>query len=205
MNNQEIEVKFYLTDMARFRSRVSKAGAGLITARVHEVNLRFDTPDRHLTRDHRVLRLRKDDAFRMTYKGPAQAGQAVAVRQEIEFEVSSFEAAQNLLEALGYQVSVMYEKYRTTFSLLNAEVVLDELPYGNFVEIEAPDVQTVQKLAGMLDLAWEARISDSYLTLFEHLKSKQTISAKHLAFAEFKGITVQPVDLGISAGDSRED
>jgi adenylate cyclase, class 2 len=204
MNNQEIEAKFYLTDMARFRSRVSKAGAGLITARVHEVNLRFDTPDRHLTRDHRVLRLRKDDGFRMTYKGPAQAGQAVAVRQEIEFEVSSFEAAQNLLEALGYEVSVMYEKYRTTFSLLDAEVVLDELPYGNCVEIEAPDVQTVQKLAGMLDLDWEARISDSYLTLFERLKTKQGLSATNLAFAEFEGITIQPVDLGISAGDLSE-
>ena len=30
-----------------------------------------------------------------------------------------------------------YEKYRETFTLEGAEIVLDELPVGNFMEIEA--------------------------------------------------------------------
>jgi adenylate cyclase, class 2 len=201
LNNQEIEVKFYLTDMAGFRSRVAKAGAGLVTARVHEVNLRFDTPSHDLAGQHRVLRLRKDDIYRLTYKGPAQAGQPVAVRQEIEFEVSDFQAAQDLLGALGYEVSVMYEKYRTTFHLMHAEVVLDELPYGDFVEIEAPDVATVEKLADLFELDWEARISESYLALFDRLKTNRALTVQNLTFAELNGMTFEPADLGIRAGD----
>jgi adenylate cyclase, class 2 len=201
MNDQEVEVKFYLSDMAGFRARVAKAGAGLVTARVHEVNLRFDTPDRSLTRQHRVLRLRKDDLNHLTYKGPAQEGQSVTVRQEIEFEVSDFEAAQKLLAALGYEVSVTYEKYRTTYQLQNAEIVLDELPFGDFVEIEAPDAQSVQRLADFLDLDWDARISDSYLALFERLKTERGIHADNLSFSELGGITIAPADLGVFPGD----
>jgi adenylate cyclase, class 2 len=201
MNGQEIEVKFYLDDLAAFRARVAKAGAGLVTPRVHELNLRYDTPERTLTRQQRVLRLRQDDRSRITYKGPAEAGQAVAVRQEIEFEVSDFEAAQHMLSALGYEVSVMYEKYRTTFLLDTAEVVLDELPYGNFVEIEAPDSATVQRLADSLNLNWEVRITDSYLALFERLKANRGIPAQNLSFEELEGIAISSEDLGVQPAD----
>ena len=30
----------------------------------------------------------------------------------------------------------MYEKYREAFDLNDLEIVLDEMPYGNFVELE---------------------------------------------------------------------
>jgi adenylate cyclase, class 2 len=204
-NGQEIEVKFYLADLAGFRTKVAKARATLVSERVYEINLRFDTPGRELTHDHRVLRLRKDDHIRLTYKGPAQEGQTVAVRQEIEFGVSDFDAAKQLLEALGYEVSVMYEKYRTTFRFENAEVVLDELPYGNFVEIEAPNPKAVQRLANGLELDWEARISDSYLALFERLKISRAIQADHLVFKELEGLTIDPIDLGVLPGDRSKD
>jgi adenylate cyclase, class 2 len=203
-NGQEIEVKFYLADIERFRENAVKAGAELITARVYELNLRFDTPQRDLTQQRRVLRLRKDDNNRITYKGPGKEDQLVAVRQEIEFQVSDFDAAQQLLEALGYEVSIRYEKYRTTFHLMNAEVVLDELPYGNFVEIEAPDGETVQRVAEYLKLDWEARIIDNYLGLFERLKTNLGISADNLSFAELEEGSYSAADLGVKAGDRAE-
>jgi len=53
-----------------------------------------------------------------------------------------------VFEALGYAVYMMYEKYRTTFRLDNLEVVLDELPYGNFVEIEGLTVKAFNRLPG---------------------------------------------------------
>jgi adenylate cyclase, class 2 len=200
-NGQEIEVKFYLADIERFRENAVKAGAELITARVYELNLRFDTPQRDLTQQRRVLRLRKDDNNRITYKGPGKEDQLVAVRQEIEFQVSDFDAAQQLLEALGYEVSIRYEKYRTTYHLMNAEVVLDELPYGNFVEIEAPDGETVQRVAEYLKLDWEVRIIDNYLGLFERLKTKLGISAHNLSFAELEEGSFSAADLGVKPGD----
>ena len=72
MNNQsqEIETKFYLRNRHNFEEKLISLKAELVQPRVHELNLRFDTPDRTLTREKRVLRLRQDDQARMTYKGP---------------------------------------------------------------------------------------------------------------------------------------
>jgi adenylate cyclase class 2 len=137
-DNQEQEAKFFLTRLPALEVRLKDAGARLKHARVFESNLRFDLPDGSLTRQRQVLRLRQDERIRLTYKGPMEAGREVSARTEIEVEVSSFDNTRVLLEALGYRVSVMYEKYRTTYDLGSCEVTLDEMPYGDFAEIEGP-------------------------------------------------------------------
>ena len=59
-----------------------------------------------------MLRLRRDSSVRLTYKGPGKTIDGVHLRKEIEFAASDFDAAQAFLEALGYQVQMIYEKYR---------------------------------------------------------------------------------------------
>jgi adenylate cyclase, class 2 len=201
MENQEIESKFYLLDLNAFEQRLKANDAELVQPRVFEVNLRFDTPDGQLKRGQRVLRLRQDSAIHLTYKGPAQAGQVVAVREEIEFEASDFQKARQFLEALGYQVVVTYEKYRTTYDLAGAHITLDEMPYGTFSEIEAPDVETVQTLSHRLGLDWDARISASYMELFERLKKNRQKAFKNLSFEELKGGDYSFEDLGVKPAD----
>ncbi len=201
MNDQEIEAKFYLSKPDLFLQHLEQAGAEPGKPRVREINLRFDTPGRALSSRGQVLRLRQDSVARMTYKGPAEPGQSVAVRREIEFQVSDLAAAEKLLQALGYEVMVMYEKYRATYHLSGAEITLDEMPYGNFCEIEAPDAETIRQLAGQLGLDWEARINASYLDLFTRLKTTRNLQAKHLSFAELAGQTFSPEDLSVRASD----
>ena len=195
--DQEIEVKFLVRDLKVIEERLIALGASRSAERVRETNLRFDTPEGELTRRHQVLRLRQDAGAVMTFKGPAQAGESVSVRQEIEFEVSDFGAAQRLLEALGYVVSVIYEKYRTTYSLGALEVVLDEMPFGSFLEIEGPDSASIQRLAEDLRLDWPARSSASYLALFNQLRAARSLSAQNLTFAELAGVNAAPEDLGL--------
>lgn len=201
MENQEIEVKFFVQDPTAYRKRIEAAGGALEIARVHEENLRFDSPDRALSSAHRVLRLRQDDQSVMTYKGPAQSGSAVSVRQEIEFTVSDFLKARQLLEALGYQVMLMYEKFRTTWGLEGVHVTLDEMPYGTFTEIEGPTAEQVQAIAGRLGLAWEARINASYIELFERFKKNRGVDWRDLSFANFAGSACRPEELGVNPGD----
>jgi adenylate cyclase, class 2 len=197
----ETEIKFYLEDLPGFEKRLQSLGAECINARILETNLRFDTLAGTLSRSRQVLRLRKDAENRLTYKGPARPGEEVSIRKEIEFSVSSFEAAQHFLEALGYQVSVIYEKYRTTYQMDIVEVVLDELPYGNFVEIEGPDVKAVQVAALLLKLDWSTRCTDSYLGLFTQLCEHEGLQAKNLTFDEFEGYSFSAADLGLKPGD----
>ncbi len=200
-SDQEIEVKFYLLRLAALEKRIQAAGGVLVQERVHEINLRFDLPDGSLSTDRRVLRLRQDVRAVLTYKGPSAAGQVVNVRQEIETDVSDFSAAQRILEALGYQVAVIYEKWRTTYQLENLEIVLDELPYGNFCEIEGPDAESIRSTAGLLKLDWSARITDSYLGMFWRLKANLGLAAENLDFSSFADLKIRPEDLDAAYAD----
>jgi adenylate cyclase class 2 len=195
MKFEEMEVKFLLRDPSAFESRLRDLGAILVHARVLETNLRFDRTDRLLTNTHQVLRLRQDEKVRLTYKGAARLDQPVSVREEIEFEVSDFEAARHFLLALGFEISIAYEKYRTTYEYQGAEIVIDELPMGYFTEIEVEDVETIRALSQTLGLKWENRILESYLALFQRINQKHHLNLTNLCFQEFEGLTVTAEDL----------
>ena len=133
---QETEAKFYVQDLSRIKTQLEQVNAHLIQVRVLETNIRFDLPGARLSAEGRVVRLRRDTQVRLTYKSAGNNDHGVLSREEIEFVVEDFEKAQRFLEALGYQKLFYYEKYRTTYELSETLVMLDELPYGTFVEIE---------------------------------------------------------------------
>jgi adenylate cyclase, class 2 len=200
--DKELEVKFYLRDLPALKAKLEAMQAHCTQERVHEINLRFDTPDEELSRTFRVLRLRKDRKNRLTYKGPGRVQDGVRLREELEFAVSDFDTARAFLEALGYQVAVMYEKYRTTYSIGEVLVTLDEMPYGNFAEIEGPDGKSIQSMAGRLDLNWEERILDSYLVLFDQVRVALAFTFHDLSFANFENLVVPPDALGVKKADA---
>ncbi len=200
IEGQELEVKFYLANRQAMEELLSSLGQ-IIAPRVLEINLRFDTVDRSLTSSGRLLRLRQDTRTRVTYKGEGRSESGANLRQELEFSVSDFATARALFEALGYQVYMIYEKYRTTYKLENAEVVLDELPTGDFLEIEGPDAQSIQRISTKLRLNWDARIVESYTVLFERLKQHLGLKFRDLSFANFKGMEITPDQMGIIIAD----
>jgi len=197
----ESEVKFYLSDKSSFEDRLRRIGARLLHERVHEVNYRFDTPHMTLSREHRVLRLRQDDAALITYKGPSSLEEGVTVRDEIEFEVSDFSSARQLLEALGFIESVRYEKWRTTYLLDELEITLDEMPFGNFTEIEGNEPGQIQRTAIKLALDWSARINSSYMMLFDQVRRNKNIDIINLTFEDFRTVAVSADEMGVRAAD----
>lgn len=201
MTEQEIEAKFHVANLAEIESRLKLLNAVLIQPRIHETNLRFDTPDRELRRNGRVLRIRMDDQARMTFKGPGQNDGGVLSREEIEFIVEDFGRAQKLVEALGYEVMVFYEKYRTTYEIDQTHIMLDELPYGNFVEIEGKSVSTIQEVAQKLNLKQEAAIEASYHFIFEQLAKPRNLDTTRLSFDAFKNEKPDLKELGIHFAD----
>ena len=106
------------------------------------------------------LRLRKTkDGNTLTYKEKVVTNGDF--KQQIEFEtnVSDVDATEHIIEKLGYKLSVVYEKHRKAWQLGDVEVVLDELPFGYFMEIEGSmkDILKVEKLLKADDLEVEAR------------------------------------------------
>lgn len=187
-DSREREVKFYIDDPQQISTRLKSVGAEIKKERVHEYNLRFDTPDQTLKFNHQVLRLRKDSAIRLTYKGASDSTAEVADREELEVTVSDFDTARSILERLGFHTFMIYEKYRMTFTYKECEIVLDQLPFGHFIEIEGSSVSEIKETAADLGLEWEKRITDSYLELFLNLKRKRNLNISNIEFSEFKGM-----------------
>jgi adenylate cyclase class 2 len=204
-SGQETEAKFYVHDLKGIESRLEKLGAQLIQERVLEKNIRFDLPGAPLRAEGRVLRLRLDTDVRLTYKSASNNQHGVLIREEIEFVVEDFEKAKRFLEALGYQKLVYYEKYRATYELQASpgflHIMLDELPYGNFVEIEGETVESIRAGANQLKLQWERAVATSYSALFERARRNLNLSLQDLSFAEFSDLNVDAADLGVMAAD----
>lgn len=198
---QEIEAKFYVKDLKQIEAHLHDLKARLIQPRIHESNIRFDTPNQDLSRAQRVLRLRQDDKARMTYKDASKNEQGVLDRTEIEFVVEDFEKAKKLLEAIGYQKSLFYEKYRTTYELDNTHIMLDELPIGSFIEIEGESTDSIREIARKLSLKWDTAISTSYSALFERVRKAKAAQLKDLSFEDFEGVQVTKEELGVQTGD----
>ena len=107
-----------------------------------------------------VLRLRKTDVkTTLTYK--EKAGSNGGFKHQIEHEtiVADVAATESIIEKLGYKLSVVYEKHRKAWHLGNVEVVLDEVPFGYYMEIEGEmdDIVEAEQLLGIEDLVTEAR------------------------------------------------
>ena len=201
-NGQETEVKFYVRDLKRVELRRLDLKAQLIQPRVHEVNLRFDFPDGSLRRDFKVLRLRKDADAKLTFKGPSEEREGgVMSRKEIEFTVGSFEDAKQFLELLGYVPVVFYEKFRTTFELKDAHIMLDELPYGTFVEIEGENIQTLAEITHLLGLNWGEMVKAGYHALFDRVADKFKLKSADLSFKALESVRITADDLNISPAD----
>ncbi len=147
-----------------------------------------------------MLRLRKDSRARLTYKDSDQIEAGALSRRELEFTVSDFDEAKDMLEALGYELVFIYEKYRTTYKLGGVEVMLDEMPYGPFVEIEGEGA-LLQNTAEELGLKWDASIHDTYSGLFDHLREHKKLTFGDLTFANFEGLRITPDDLGVTPAD----
>jgi len=199
--DKELEVKFYLSRRKVLEKKLITLGAQPGEPRVHEINLRFDTPDSALMETGRLLRLRQDTRARITYKGAGSVVGGARLRQELEVTVSDFDTARALFEALGYRVYMMYEKYRTTYVLGDLEVVLDEMPYGDFAEIEGPDGESIQTSAQQLGLTWDARILESYTVLFEQARDSLGFDFRDLSFDNFRGLRISPAMLGVRIAD----
>lgn len=107
-----------------------------------------------------VLRLRKiGDSVHLTYKERIKNESSIKHQIEYETLISDSDEMENIILALGYKLVLIYEKHRKAWNIGGCEVVLDELPFGQFMEIEGAidDIIKVEKMLGAKDLEPEPR------------------------------------------------
>ena len=116
----------------------------------------------HLHLRHCILRLRRvGGAAILTYKERFPSSSAIKRQREDETRVEDAEALAAILDALGYKPALVYEKRRATWRVADAEVAIDELPFGLFLEIEGAEkaIAQAERLLGLDEVEAEM---DSY-------------------------------------------
>ena len=87
-----------------------------------------------------VLRLRRvGKRGILTYKERFPTRSDIKHQREDETRVDDPEALELILAALGFTPALVYEKRRETWALGKTEIVIDELPFGLFMEIEGTE------------------------------------------------------------------
>ena len=136
----EIEKKYRVSEAEAesLRGRLRDAGAEE-RGEEFEENTLYGGPG--LERGGRALRLRRVRGGRavFTFKESLPDATGLKRRREEETVVADSEALARILDALGYAPAAVYEKRRETWLVAGVEVVIDELPFGRYVEIEGPE------------------------------------------------------------------
>lgn len=135
----ETEKKYRLTKKQResVRRRLPEIGATLQREEFEENTL---YSGKSLSVGRSVLRLRRvGNSALLTYKESLPGSSSAKHRREDETRVDDPEATNAILNALGFTVALIYEKRRETWVLGEAEIVIDELPFGLFMEIEGKE------------------------------------------------------------------
>jgi len=169
----EIEKKYRLTNEQR----------DSLTVRLRELGARLNSEDfetntlyagNNLDTSRAVLRLRRVEGKSvLTYKEKGVAEKSdVSSRREDETEVADADALHAILEALGFKPSLIYEKRRATWMVDDAEVTIDELPFGWYVEIEAESETNVREIEKQLDLHHATAEAKTYPELTTELGTK---------------------------------
>lgn len=105
-----------------------------------------------LSEKNAVLRIRKiGERTILTYKLRLADTGGIKRQIEEETEVADPKAIQRIVKELGFSPILVYEKRRRTWRFRSVEVVVDELPFGLFMEIEG-SITGIREAEMLLDL-----------------------------------------------------
>ena len=179
--HKEIEIKFRVDDLPDLARRLRAARFRLITPRTHEMNTLYDWPGQPLRKRGDLLRLRQyGNDWLLTHKSKGEAGRH-KMRVETETKVADGQKMDAILQALGFQPSFRYEKFRAEWSDDRGHVLLDETPIGTFGEIEGP-ARWIDRTAKTLAIPPDHYLTDTYAGLFLAWKRHTRSRAAEMTF-----------------------
>jgi adenylate cyclase, class 2 len=211
---KEREIKLRIADLPAIRRALRAMGAQVVTPRLHERNVLFDTPGAALASREQLLRIRTESPERrcpkqsprylVTFKRPpgtpasAHNRDKHKIREEIEFELSDAKPLALIFETLGLRSWFQYEKFRTTFRLPASNpwakgllLELDETPIGVFLELEGP-AKGIDRAAKALGFKNSDYVLANYTTLYREYCRSRGEKPGDMLFAKRRHKSAEP-------------
>lgn len=173
----EYEAKFTGVDIEAVRAQLKTVGATLEKPMRLMRRVTIDTPE--LKAKDAFVRVRDEgDRVTITYKQFTALSADGA--QEHEIIVSDFNEAVALLAAAGLPHGSFQESKRETWTLDNAEVVIDEWPWLQpYIEVEGESVEHVKEVSAKLGFNWDdavfGDVMAAYRQEYPHLTEQDTV------------------------------
>ncbi len=121
-----------------------------------------------------ALRLRRVNGRAiLTFKRRLPSKSPIKHQQEAEVTLGNADSMDAILDSLGFQPALVYEKRRTRWKVGNAKVVIDELPFGLFMEIEA-SVKEIRRVEKMLEAEALPAVMETYPSLTAKLGKQRS-------------------------------
>jgi adenylate cyclase class 2 len=178
----EIEIKFQIEDMKAMQRRLRAAEFRCVTPRTHEYNTLYDLPGQVLRKRGELLRLRKyGKNWILTHKAKGSSGRHKS-RIETETAVADGKTMAEILAALGFRPTFVYEKFRAEWSDGKGKVVLDQTPLGDIGEIEG-SARWIDATARRLVVDTSSFMTSTYADLFFTWKRQTKSPVNEMTFA----------------------
>jgi len=205
--SKEIEIKLEVRHPRALKRRLAELGFRRVKARHFESNRLLDFPNLALRKAQRLLRLRfADGKCLLTFKGAPARSRHYKVRTELETEVEDGGELKEILEGAGLREVFRYDKYRTEYAPgagrkhivrpegtvrrrlgstrrapERGELVYDETPIGNYLELEGPK-RWIDEVAGRLGYERPDYITMSYAALYDQKCREEGKRAAKMVF-----------------------
>jgi len=177
---KEIETKFKVDNAVALRKKLGQAKASVISKTLERdvyytlQGLRFPGT---------VIRLRTLDRetgiFTVKLPGRKSGDGPFKIRDEYEARIRGPVTFGRVMRKVGFTPCFIKEKVRETYTLKNAKILLDKLPYlGWYMEIEARKSR-IKEIAEELGFSMAEAIPGTYMDLFDAYK--KNVKKKNLS------------------------
>jgi adenylate cyclase class 2 len=120
-----------------------------------------------------ALRLRRvNGRALLTFKQRFPTKSAIKHQKEEETEVADGDVLATILRSLEFRPGLVYEKRRTRWQLGKAEIAVDELPFGLFMEIEGSEKE-IARVENLLEAQLLPPVMETYPSLTAQLGQKR--------------------------------
>lgn len=163
----EIEAKFLNVDADDLRKKLRGIGA----VREYEETLMrrktYDDRDENLRKIGGWVRVR-DEGDKITLSYKQLNDRTVHGTKEVTVIVDDFDTANTFMDTIGFVQKSYQETKREKWILNGAEITIDTWPWiPTFVEIEAPDEDSLKNIAAKLGFDWNNALHGSVETAYQ--------------------------------------
>ena len=120
----------------------------------------------------RLRRINGNERAYLTFKRRLPGKSPIKHQEEHEVTVADPDGLDWILNSLEFRPALVYEKRRTRWKVGAAKVVIDELPFGLFMEIEA-SVKEIKRVERLIEAEDLPAVNETYPTLTANLGKKR--------------------------------